>query len=134
MSQITEKELKIYRKQIKQTIAASSKDKKIILQGLFDGIDEYIERHPNITLEDLQEHFGTPVEIAAECIPEVTPKEIKQFTRGKKFILGLSVILVICITLIAVIYWCAVKESPGIIKESEKFVESNANPIIVENY
>lgn len=134
MSQVTEAELKIYRKQIKQAITASSKEKRIILQGLFNGIDEYTEQHPNTSLGDLHAHFGTPSEIAAEYISEVTPKEVKRFSRRKKVILGLLVVLVMCIALFAIIYWCAVEESPGIIKESEKFVESNANPIIVENY
>lgn len=134
MSVVTEKELKKYYKHIGKLISASSKEKKGILRGLQNGIEEYIEKNPDSTLEDIQAHFGKPAEVATEYLPDIMPKNIKRFTHRKKIILGLSLGLAAIIILFVIVYFSLVWKTPGIIKETEKFEEPTSQAAIVENY
>ncbi len=135
MSTITEKELEYYCKQIRHCIPGSSKDKGQILRGLQIGIEEYREQHPHATFEDIQKQFGKPAEIALEYFPAITPKEMQQFTRRKKIIIGLSLGLAVVILFSIVIYFFSVWKTPGVIKESGQFEEPSSNTsVVVEIY
>lgn len=134
MNAVTEKEVKSYYKQIEKSIPASPKEKNKMMQGLQTGIEEYIEQNPDATLEDIHTHFGEPAEIAAEYLPDVTPKDVKRFTRRKKIILGLSVGLAAIIILFAVVYFWLITETEGVIKETGKFQESSNEAIIVQTF
>lgn len=134
MSTVTEKELKKYYKYVGKSISASSKEQKEMLRGLQNGIEEYIAKNPNSTLEDIHTHFGKPEEVAAEYMPDMTPKDIKRFTRKKKMILSLSLVLAAIIILFVIVYFSLVWKTPGIIKETEKFEEPTNQVAIVENY
>ena len=119
MSTVTEKELKKYYKYVGKSISASSKEQKEMLRGLQNGIEEYIAK---------------PEEVAAEYMPDMTPKDIKRFTRKKKMILSLSLVLAAIIILFVIVYFSLVWKTPGIIKETEKFEEPTNQVAIVENY
>ena len=92
MSAVTENELKGYCKQIKQVLAVSPKEKKIILQGLQNGIEEYLAQYPDATIDDIRAHFGVPSEIEVESLLDITSKDMKRFARRKKIILTLILI------------------------------------------
>lgn len=134
MNAVIEKELKNYRKQIKKVLTVPSNEKAKMLQGLQSGIEEFAEQHPDAPFEDIQSHFGKPEEVAAEYLPDITPKDMKQFTRRKKIILGLIVGLVVLVGIFIAIYFGLVEKTPGIIKETEKFEEPISEAVIVENY
>ena len=78
MSAVTENELKGYCKQIKQVLAVSPKEKKIILQGLQNGIEEYLAQYPDATIDDIRAHFGVPSEIEVESLLDITSKDMKR--------------------------------------------------------
>ena len=134
MSAVTKKELEHYRRQIKKSITVSSKEKDEMLRGLQTGIEEYLEQNPDATMEDVRAHFGEPCEIAAEFLPDVTPKDRKRFVRRKKVILGLSLGLVVIVILFIAVYFSLVWKTPGVIKETGKFEEPTGNAITVEHY
>lgn len=37
---------------------------KLLIRELSDSIDAYVDEHPNANIEDIKQHFGSPVEIA----------------------------------------------------------------------
>lgn len=103
------------------------------MQKLRGGIEEYIEQHPMASLEDIRTSFGKPSEIAAEYLPDITPKEMKKFSRRKIAIYILVLSLVVFGILFGIIYCLLVEESPGVIKETGKF-DSTRQIVSMDNY
>lgn len=129
---IASEERNSYYKRVEKALPVSAKDKKKIMVGLQNGIEEYLEDHPEATLEDVQNHFGEPDSIAAEYLPELKPEELKHFARRKKVIIGLSLGIFALIIVFALIYAQIIQEEPGVIKETSSIEETTSGAIIVE--
>ena len=134
MNVIMENELKGYCKQIKQVLTVSPKGKKIILQGLQNDIEEYLEQCPDATIDDIRAHFGAPAEIEAESLFDITSKDMKRYARRKKIIVTLILILIVSISTFLGVYFSMSSATPGIIRETGKYEESNHETITAQNY
>ena len=58
------KEIKKYLKEIKLLLPAFNKDEKKFLRDLTERIEDYLDENPNATMQDIENQFGTPMEIA----------------------------------------------------------------------
>ena len=60
--------LKRYVRSIRKTLTCSGKMKKSIISQVNESIEYYLLQNPAADLEAVQSYFGTPQEIAANCI------------------------------------------------------------------
>lgn len=64
-------------------------------------VNAYLHENPGADFASVQQHFGTPQQIAAAYIDEMTPAEIL-----KRFKVRRTVIIVICVTVaLALLMW-----------------------------
>lgn len=69
------------------------------IDSLRQDLYEYCENHPNSTLSDLEEEFGTAEQIVLECtetIEKLSPKEVKKQKNKRNIVIAL-LLLIICI-------------------------------------
>ena len=56
--------VEVYFREIKALLLCSKEQKDELLLGLKSDVEDFIEEHPDATLQDLKDHFGTPESIA----------------------------------------------------------------------
>lgn len=57
-------DIKEYLHQTKMLLPLYKQPEKLLIRELSDSIDAYVDEHPNANIEDIKQHFGSPVEIA----------------------------------------------------------------------
>lgn len=61
-------EINSYFKAVKKAMHCPKKARKYILNNMISDVEEYINLHPSATMQEIQEHFGTPDSYAKEYI------------------------------------------------------------------
>lgn len=95
---ITEKEIKKYFSKIRRALVCDFKTKSKILKDLRNEVEEYLERNPDSSLENIIDHFGTPDAIAEEFAISAGTDYIKKYKVHKT--IKLIVIIVLLLTLV----------------------------------
>lgn len=94
-------QLKKYYRSIRHNLPCSVKLRRQIMERINQDIAAYLEENPQADMEAVQQHFGTPRQIADACIEEMTPSEILNRFKTKR-----TVIIVICVTMVlALLMW-----------------------------
>lgn len=97
------KEIKKYLKEIKLLLPAFSKEEKKFLRDLLERIEDYLDENPNATMQDIENQFGTPMEIAQSYMSsldlDVLLKRlsISHFVRRFFAIAAICMILGLCV-------------------------------------
>lgn len=93
---ISEKKLNTYYKQIRKALPMYSKFEKNYLRKLQTSADQFAQDHPDATFVDLLNHFGTPDQIAQNCISSLEPpdlyRRIIRRVRFKKVIILIAIL------------------------------------------
>ncbi len=135
MNTVTERELKSYQRQIKKALATTPEETQKMLCGFQCALDEYVERNPGATLNDIQKHFGKPDEVASEYLSTLTPLEVRHWKHWKQLIWVLALALILVTIFFSVVYGVLMQETPGIIHESEKYtIPTTDSSTIIETY
>lgn len=80
------KELKQYYRDIAKNLPVGRKQKQQILLAITQSVEDYLAAHPQADFQAVQEHFGSPQEIAAAYIENMTTPEIlKNSGSAKRF-------------------------------------------------
>ena len=87
------KELKQYYRDIAKKLPVGRKEKQQILLAITESVEDYLAAHPLADFQAVQLHFGSPQEIAAAYIENMTAPEIL-----KKFRLRRTVLSILCAT------------------------------------
>ncbi len=99
-----EKALSKYYRSISKCLPVEKKHKKQILEQIRHSVEDYRAENPAADIQGILEHFGTPQEIAAAYIDEMTTTEIQ-----KKFKITKRVIVIVCTAIaLALILWATV--------------------------
>lgn len=95
------RELKRYYRDILHLLPGNVKQKKQLMETLWESVSAYIEENPQVTIQEVQAHFGTPQQIAAAYLEEMsTPEVIKKIKTRK------TVICIICAAVaLALLMW-----------------------------
>ena len=98
------KEIKKYLKEIKLLLPAFNKEEKKFLRDLMERIEDYLDENPNATMQDIENQFGTPMEIAQSYMSsldlDVLLKRlsISHFVRRFFAIAAICMILGLCVS------------------------------------
>ncbi|MBR3979156.1 MAG: hypothetical protein IKJ94_06000 [Oscillospiraceae bacterium] len=87
------KELKQYYRDISKHLPVGRKQKQQILLTITQSVEDYLAAHPLADFQAVQAHFGSPQEIAAAYIENMTTPEIL-----KKFRFRKTVLTILCAT------------------------------------
>ena len=87
------KELKKYYRDISKNLPVGRKQKQQISLAIVQSVEDYLATHPLADFPAVLEHFGSPQEIAASYIENMTTPEIL-----KKFQFRKTVLTVLCAT------------------------------------
>lgn len=87
------KELKKYYRDISKNLPVGRKQKQQIILAIVQSVEDYLATHPLADFPAVLEHFGSPQEIAASYIENMTTPEIL-----KKFRFRKTVLTVLCAT------------------------------------
>jgi len=87
------KELKQYYRDIAKQLPVGRKQKQHIILAITQSVEDYLAAHPLADFQAVQAHFGSPQEIAAAYIENMTTPEIL-----KKFRFRKTVLIVLCAT------------------------------------
>ena len=94
-----EKELRKYLQQIKILIPVRSPDVKKFLRDFRSSLEEYTEEHPDWTMEDIIQRFGSSVDVVHDYISATDPEDIRR--RLVKFRLIRNVVIIVVIAALA---------------------------------
>lgn len=72
----TDKEIKLYFKQIRMMLPIYSKREKDFLSKFRQVVYDYIEENPDCTYDDIAEHFESPADVAYNYISSMDQEEI----------------------------------------------------------
>lgn len=96
-----EKALCKYYRSISKCLPVDKKHKKQTLEQIRHSVEDYRTKTPTADMQDLLEHFGTPQEIAASYVENMTTPEIL-----KKFCVRKTILLVVCaVAAVALLMW-----------------------------
>ncbi|HIW73075.1 MAG TPA: DUF1700 domain-containing protein [Firmicutes bacterium] len=130
-----EREMEKYLKEIHKSLTCSEEQKRKILEGVRNGIHDYLDRNPGASIEEIREHFGDPAQIAQETIADLTPKDVRRFTGRARKAAVIAAALGVVAIIAAVVCYFTLSEFPGALDESDKYeVSSTAPTAIVETY
>lgn len=95
------KELTRYYRSISRYLPIKNAQRQQILEQIRHSVENYLGEHPEADMAALTAHFGTPQEIAASYVENMTPEEIL-----KKFRIRRTVLIVICsVVVVAFLIW-----------------------------
>ena len=96
-----------YIRLIKNGLVGSKRDIKKFIASLSDDLNEYLEEHPNVTLEDLIAEFGSPEALSEEFIATYPDKEpFLADVKAKRW--ALKILIAIAFVVAAVVIFCTV--------------------------
>ncbi len=87
MSNELARDVKKYKRKIKANLLCGTKLSKQFLADLSDSIDNYIEENNITQLADVQNHFGSPEQIAQSFLAETDIGVIRKKVRLKQIVL-----------------------------------------------
>lgn len=93
------KELKLYYRDIEDSLICGRKTRNKILSSIRDAVSDFINSNPNADIGTVKTHFGSPKEIANEYYSNSDSDEVKAEINIRKTIL-LCVLAVLLITVI----------------------------------
>ena len=116
-----------YYKEIKHALPCSRRERDEIMQIIESNVSDYVQDHPDATMASIEQHFGTPVSIAASYIDSVDCEKIINRMHMRKTIKR----TVIVAATVIVLLWCAVI-GWAIVKETQHLNGWQTTDIVVE--
>lgn len=82
------------------------------MDRLHESVDEFIQQNPAVSFSQLQEHFGTPEQIAATYVSEMDTAVLLRDLKIRRQIVGIAscVAAFVVATWMGVISWAVVSE------------------------
>lgn len=98
------KEIKKYLEEIKLLLPAFSKEEKKFLRDLMERIEDYLDENPKATIQDIEDQFGTPIEIAQSYMSSLDLDVLLKRLSISRFIRRFFAIAAICMILGLCVY------------------------------
>ena len=93
--------LKQYHRDIRHLLPGTAKQKKQLMDTLWQSIAAYVEDNPDATVQEVQAHFGTPQQIATAYLDEMSTSEVIKKIKTRKIVIS-----IICIAIVlALLMW-----------------------------
>lgn len=101
----SKRELRKYLRQIKAELFCPREMRKRILGELKGNVAAYLQEHPEATFTDIRENFGSPQQIAASYVEELSTPELIQKLKLRRRILRSVVAIVGAAALLCIALW-----------------------------
>lgn len=91
-----------YKRKLSKHLKCCGKAKKALIASFDQKLTGYLEENPASSEEMLSAAFGSPAEMAAILMEQVTPKEAKQYrvrSIVKKVLVGVLILLFVLLTI-----------------------------------
>lgn len=112
----TERWLRSYYRRIRSFLPCSYKQKKQLITGIRQNVALYLEENPEADIRAIQGHFGTPDQIAAACLEEISLPELLRRLRIKRKILAIiGITATLCVVTYSTVMAILAKESASAI-------------------
>lgn len=98
-------ELKGYYRKIQKNMVGARKEKEEYLRGLKKEIDDYIEIHPDCTLDDVYSNFGEPDHIADSFLSVSEEGAVKSAVKHRKRLAVFIVAAVLALVAVVSTYY-----------------------------
>lgn len=104
--------LKRYIRSISDALPCSGKVKKHIIAQIRESIIDYLEQNPDAEFTSLQNHFGTPQQIASSYVDSQETPALLRKMRTRKYILSIcaGAMAIVLLIWIGVVSWGVIKE------------------------
>ena len=83
------RELKRYYRDIRHCLPGAAKQKKQLIETLWQSISAYIEENPQATILEVRAHFGTPQQIADAYLEEMSTPEVIKKIKIRKMVISI---------------------------------------------
>lgn len=114
--------LKRYYKQINSYIPRKYPHRKEIISSIHEDISSYVLEHPDISYEDIIEHFGTPEEMTLSFAESLSLEDIVSTSHKQRriHVIFISIVIVFLCVLTTLIFYfyLVIKSSPVSIDET----------------
>ena len=101
------KQLCRYYREINGALFCTSKTRKQIMDGLKSGVSTYLNGNPGSTMDDVYATFGSPQQIAASYVEELSTPELIQKIKLRKRLIRSVIAVVSAAAIICVALWIA---------------------------
>lgn len=121
--------VEVYFREIKALLLCSKEQKDELLLGLKSDVEDFIEEHPDATLQDLKDHFGTPESIADSYQSTVGESKIRKkfhYSRRMAYIIGAAVSVLFLVIFVGFVLYFAklMKDVPEYYVAEETVMQS----------
>lgn len=121
--------VEVYFREIKALLLCSKEQKDELLLGLKSDVEDFIEEHPDATLQDLKDHLGTPESIADSYQSTVGESEIRKkfhYSRRMAYIIGAAVSVLFLVIFVGFVLYFAklMKDVPEYYVAEETVMQS----------
>lgn len=114
--------LKQYYKQINSYIPRKYPHRKEFISSIHEDISSYVSEHPDISYEDIIEHFGTPEEMTLSFAESLSLEDIVSTSHKQRriHVIFISIVIVFLCVLTTLIFYfyLVIKSSPVSIDET----------------
>lgn len=114
--------LKQYYKQINSYIPRKYPHRKEIISSIHEDISSYVLEHPDISYEDIIEHFGTPEEMTLSFAESLSLEDIVSNSRRQHRVhvifISIAILFLCILTALILYYYLAIKTDPVEIDET----------------
>lgn len=114
----TKELLECFCKEVKSLLLCSNAEKEKFLCGLRTNIEEYLDDHPDITMKELQAHFGKPEDVANSYQYAIGEAEVRKRIRKKRQLwyfmaFAMAMVVIVGLILLAIFMTKATNELPN---------------------
>lgn len=115
-------QLKQYYKQINSYIPKKYPHRQEIIASIHQDISSYVSEHPNISYEDIIQHFGTPEEMTLSFAESLSLEDIVSTSHKQRRIhiifISISIVFLCVLTTLIFYFYLVIKSSPVSIDET----------------
>lgn len=115
-------QLKQYYKQINSYIPKKYPHRQEIIASIHKDISSYVSEHPDISYEDIIQHFGTPEEMTLSFAESLSLEDIVSTSHKQRRIhiifISISIVFLCVLTTLIFYFYLVIKSSPVSIDET----------------
>lgn len=134
----TKELLECFCKEVKSLLLCSNAEKEKFLCGLRTNIEEYLDDHPDITMKELQAHFGKPEDVANSYQYAIGEAEVRKRIRKKRQLwyfmaFAMAMVVIVGLILLAISMTKATDELPEYFVATESSIDGSISQEMLED-
>ena len=118
------KSLQKYYRSIEQALPCTGCQRRKLMQDIRHSVQSFLQEHPDVSIKEISARFGTPQQIAYTYTAEMSPQELQEKLKVKKWIIGIIAGAMACVLLIWGIAIGIALENE--LKNSDGYMETNS--------